>query len=90
MLRLAEVDAGRLAELVTDAWRMRAPQALAVEMDEPGSVTGPLPAPSRSQVGRCHGHARRAVALVMRDVWRAVTMGAMRWLAHAARALVAA
>ena len=24
MLRLAEVDAGRLAELVTDAWRMRA------------------------------------------------------------------
>src|SRR3984957_2448287 len=29
MLRLAEVDAGRLAELVTDAWRMRAPEALA-------------------------------------------------------------
>ena len=25
MLRLAEVDADRLAELVTDAWRMRAP-----------------------------------------------------------------
>ena len=25
MLRLAEVDTGRLAELVTDAWRMRAP-----------------------------------------------------------------
>jgi len=25
MLRLAEVDAGRLAELVTDAWRMRGP-----------------------------------------------------------------
>ena len=25
MLRLAEVDAGRLAELVTDAWQMRAP-----------------------------------------------------------------
>jgi hypothetical protein len=32
MLRLAEVDAGRLAELVTDAWRMRAPDALG----EPG------------------------------------------------------
>jgi hypothetical protein len=31
MLRLAEVDAGRLAELVTDAWRMRAPDALAAE-----------------------------------------------------------
>ena len=29
MLRLSEVDAGRLAELVTDAWRMRAPDALA-------------------------------------------------------------
>jgi len=28
MLRLAEVDAGRLAELVTDAWRMRAPREL--------------------------------------------------------------
>jgi len=34
MLRLAEVDAGRLAELVTDAWRMRAPEALAAELDE--------------------------------------------------------
>jgi hypothetical protein len=29
MLRLAEVDAGRLAELMLDAWRMRAPDALA-------------------------------------------------------------
>jgi hypothetical protein len=28
MLRLAEVDIDRLAELVTDAWRMRAPQSL--------------------------------------------------------------
>ncbi len=34
MLRLAEVDAGRLAELVTDAWRMRAPAAVADELDE--------------------------------------------------------
>ena len=34
MLRLAEVDAGRLAELVTDAWRMRAPEALAAELGE--------------------------------------------------------
>jgi hypothetical protein len=40
MLRLPEVDAGRLAELVTDAWRMRAPRALAAELDEPGSVPG--------------------------------------------------
>ena len=29
MLRLAEVDVVRLTELVTDAWRMRAPAALA-------------------------------------------------------------
>jgi len=29
LLRLAEVDARRLAELVTDAWRMRAPAGLA-------------------------------------------------------------
>jgi hypothetical protein len=36
MLRLAEVDSGRLAELVTDAWRMRAPEALAAELDKPG------------------------------------------------------
>ena len=37
MLRLAEVDAGRLEELVTDAWRMRAPDALA---GEPGVADG--------------------------------------------------
>jgi hypothetical protein len=29
MLRLARVDADRLAELVTDAWRMRAPAGVA-------------------------------------------------------------
>ncbi|MFC3502794.1 MmcQ/YjbR family DNA-binding protein [Micromonospora krabiensis] len=28
MLRLERVDAGRLEELVTDAWRMRAPESL--------------------------------------------------------------
>jgi hypothetical protein len=38
MLRLAEVDAARLAELVTDAWRMRAPDALAGELDEAGGL----------------------------------------------------
>jgi hypothetical protein len=31
MLRLAEVDGDRLAELITDAWRMRAPAELAAE-----------------------------------------------------------
>ena len=40
MLRLAEVGVERLAELVTDAWRMRAPEALAGQLDsaaEPGA-----------------------------------------------------
>ena len=36
LVRLAEVSAGRLAELVTDAWRMRAPGALAAELDATG------------------------------------------------------
>jgi hypothetical protein len=43
MLRLAGVDTGRLAELVTDAWRMRAPQALAADLDEPDGLAGPGP-----------------------------------------------
>jgi hypothetical protein len=34
MLRLAEVNAGRLRELITDAWRMRAPDALVADLDE--------------------------------------------------------
>jgi hypothetical protein len=33
MLRLAMVTPGRLAELVTDAWRMRAPESLAAGFD---------------------------------------------------------
>jgi hypothetical protein len=33
MLRLAEVDVERLTELLTDAWRMRAPEELAGELD---------------------------------------------------------
>jgi hypothetical protein len=36
MLRLAQVDIERLTELVTDAWRMRAPRDLASELDGPG------------------------------------------------------
>jgi hypothetical protein len=36
MLRLAAVDLERLTELVTDAWRMRAPRDLAGELDGPG------------------------------------------------------
>jgi hypothetical protein len=43
MLRLAEVDAERLAELITDAWRMRAPAALAAELDGTGDLPGAGP-----------------------------------------------
>ena len=32
LLRLTAIDRERLAELVTDAWRMRAPEALAAEL----------------------------------------------------------
>jgi hypothetical protein len=35
MLRLDRVDVGRLTELVTDAWRMQAPDALVRELDRP-------------------------------------------------------
>jgi len=34
MVRLAEVDVDRLRELVTDAWRMRAPVPLIGDLDE--------------------------------------------------------
>ena len=36
MLRLPEVGVERLTELVTDAWRMRAPRELAADLDDPG------------------------------------------------------
>ena len=39
MLRLAEVDVERLTELVTDAWRMRAPDELAGEVGEAGRAS---------------------------------------------------
>ena len=59
MLRLAEVDTGRLAELVTDAWRMRAPEALAADLDEPPGPAGTRPRARRGgPLGgriRCHG-----------------------------------
>ncbi|TPG19519.1 MmcQ/YjbR family DNA-binding protein [Pedococcus bigeumensis] len=42
MLRLAQVGVDRLSELVTDAWRMRAPDALASEL------AGELPADASS------------------------------------------
>jgi len=42
MLRLPEVDTARLAELVTDAWRMRAPAELVTDLDQPGGHLDPL------------------------------------------------
>ena len=38
MLRLAAVDEGRLRELVTDAWRMRAPDAMAADLGDTSSA----------------------------------------------------
>jgi hypothetical protein len=40
MVRLARVGAGRLAELVTDAWRMRAPAGLAAQLGGTGGPPG--------------------------------------------------
>jgi hypothetical protein len=43
MLRLAEVDVERLAELVTDAWRMRAPDELVGDLDEADDLSSADP-----------------------------------------------
>ena len=43
MLWLAEVDVERLKELVTDAWRMRAPEALISDLDEVDHLSGADP-----------------------------------------------
>lgn len=43
MVRLIEVDVDRLAELVTDAWRMRAPDELVGDLD-PGTHNSDDPA----------------------------------------------
>jgi hypothetical protein len=43
MLRLAQVDVARLRELVTDAWRMRAPDLLVHDLDggpDPATALG--------------------------------------------------
>ncbi len=45
MLRLAEVDVERLRELVSDAWRMRAPDELAGEPGEAGGLPSAEPGP---------------------------------------------
>jgi hypothetical protein len=45
MLRLAEVGVARLRELVTDAWRMRAPDELAGELGEINGLPSAEPGP---------------------------------------------
>jgi hypothetical protein len=35
LVRLSSIDAGELAELITDAWRCQAPRALAAELGRP-------------------------------------------------------
>ena len=42
MLRLAQVNIDRLSVLVTDAWRMRAPDVLLGELDSADSSSPPL------------------------------------------------
>lgn len=41
MLRLAQVNVDRLTELVTDAWRMRAPEVLAGDLDDRADSSSP-------------------------------------------------
>jgi hypothetical protein len=43
MLRLAQVSVDRLTELVTDAWRMRAPAALVGDLDDADDSSSPHP-----------------------------------------------
>ncbi|MFC0506704.1 MmcQ/YjbR family DNA-binding protein [Micromonospora costi] len=42
MLRLAQVGVDRLAELVTDAWRMRAPASLVGDLDAGADPVSPI------------------------------------------------
>jgi hypothetical protein len=43
MLRLAQVNVDRLRDLVTDAWRMRAPEALVGDFDDSADASLPDP-----------------------------------------------
>ncbi len=49
MVRLTEVDVERLSELVTDAWRMRAPEGLLSDLDDPGESTDAEPGGRRGR-----------------------------------------
>jgi hypothetical protein len=47
MLWLAKVDLGRLRELVTDAWRMRAPAGIRDDLGDADAGSAPGPKPGR-------------------------------------------
>ncbi|MFL6175181.1 MAG: MmcQ/YjbR family DNA-binding protein [Ornithinibacter sp.] len=49
MLRLDRVDADRLEELVTDAWRMRAPEELRGELEADGATADGERAPDEDR-----------------------------------------
>jgi hypothetical protein len=48
MLRLARVSVDRLRELVTDAWRMRAPDVLVGDLDDGAGSSSPRSGLSRA------------------------------------------
>jgi hypothetical protein len=52
LLRLAKVDVERLTELVTDAWRMRAPEALTADSGAGGLSPGLVAGPCRGALSR--------------------------------------
>jgi hypothetical protein len=59
MLRLAEVGVPRLAELVTDAWRMRAPDDLVGDLDPATTAVSPPGRTRASVASRRTGAASR-------------------------------
>ncbi len=59
MLRLAEVDAERLAELVTDAWRMRAPGELSSRLGNRAEAADCPPHSLPRHAGDARGSGQR-------------------------------
>jgi hypothetical protein len=66
LVRLAEVSPGRLAELVTDAWRMRAPETLAAQLDKASGLSYRTARPGDAQ----------GIAGLHADSWRRHYRGA--------------
>jgi hypothetical protein len=60
LVRLGRVDADELRDLLTDAWRLRAPKRLAARLEVAGPP--PPPSPSRNIRGRAKDAVSRASA----------------------------